>query len=79
MFSMENPIVTAIALILVVHIVSRVLSTVTNLKPSLPEICASWNKNYVMEITLFCSVIVLHYGYQRFANYRMGGNLLPTL
>lgn len=66
---------TAVALIVVVHIVSFVLSKVTSLKPSLPEICASWNKNYVMEITLGISVVVLHLLFEKFGintAYKMG-------
>lgn len=53
-------VICALALIGVVHIVSFLLSKMTTLKPSLPEICATWNQNHVMEITLLISAITLH-------------------
>lgn len=57
---LAEAVICAIALIVVVHIVSFLLSKTTTLKPSLPEICATWNQNYVMEITLAISAILLH-------------------
>lgn len=29
-------------------------------KPSLPDVCASWNKNYIMEINLFIAGFLFH-------------------
>lgn len=52
-------VIMGLALILVVHLTSRIIS-LFNLKPTLPEICATWNDKYVMEITLFAAGFILH-------------------
>ena len=52
---------TGVALIASVYVVSHILKMlVPTLKPSLPEICSTWNENYVMEITLVGAAIALH-------------------
>ena len=52
-------VVVGICLILFVYIASFIVSKF-NLKPSLPEICATWNDKYVMEITLFVAGFLFH-------------------
>jgi hypothetical protein len=52
-------IFVGLSLIVFVYISSGIVSNF-NLKPSLPEICASWNQKYVMEITLFVAGFLFH-------------------
>lgn len=33
-------------------------------KPSLPEICSSWNDNYIMEVNLFLAGFLFHIAFQ---------------
>ena len=33
-------------------------------KPSLPEICSSWNENYIMEVNLFLAGFLFHIALQ---------------
>jgi len=33
-------------------------------KPSLPDICKSWNKNYIMEINLFLAGFLMHFVFE---------------
>ena len=33
-------------------------------KPSLPEICSSWNQNYIMEVNLFMAGFLFHIAFQ---------------
>lgn len=33
-------------------------------KPSLPEICSSWNENYIMEVNLFMAGFLFHVVFQ---------------
>ncbi len=52
-------IVVGLLLIVVVYIVSFPVRML-KLSPELPEVCKTWNKNYVMEITLFLSGLIFH-------------------
>jgi hypothetical protein len=40
-------------MIVFVYLSAYAVSFSKNLKPSLPEICSTWNQNYIMEITVF--------------------------
>jgi hypothetical protein len=54
-------VLVGIFLIIIVYVISAVLAR-TNLKPMLPEICGTWNKNHIMEINLFLSGFLFHIG-----------------
>lgn len=56
-------IFVGLALIAFVYISSWIISNF-NLKPSLPEICASWNQKHVMEITLFLAGFLFHVSFE---------------
>lgn len=55
-------------LILVGSVVGGILSMF--FKVSLPEICKSWNKNHIMELSLFFSGFIAYYTFSTFKLYR---------
>ncbi len=69
---LTESVIMGLLLIIFVHISSRIVS-MFNLKPSLPEICATWNEKYVMEITLFLAGFVLHMLYKTYLHGLMVG------
>jgi len=40
--------------------IAGIISKVVTKKPSLPEICKSWNQFYIMEVTLIIAGILFH-------------------
>lgn len=53
-------IVVGIITIIVGTLSGKILSTYTNSNVMLPEVCNSWNKNYVMEKSLFLTGFLTH-------------------
>jgi hypothetical protein len=51
--------IVGILLIIFTYFVSFILHH-TEFKPTLPTICNQWNKNHIMEITLFISGFLFH-------------------
>ena len=51
-------IITGLVFILLGVIMSHIFK---NLKPELPKECEEWNKNYVMEVSLFFTGFVFRY------------------
>lgn len=54
-----------VILVLFVYLSSFIVSKF-NLKPSLPEICSTWNEKYVMEITIFLAGFLFHVVFEAF-------------
>ena len=52
-------IIVGLLLIIFTYIAASIVHFM-GLKPVLPSICDSWNKNYVMEVTLFLSGFLFH-------------------
>lgn len=50
--------VVGLVLIVLTYVVSIPLSF---MKPSLPEVCASWNSGHIMELTLFLAGFLFHF------------------
>jgi hypothetical protein len=58
----QEAVVVGITIALIGTLVSWVLSKVT--KTHLPPVCDDWNKNFIMEITLFFVGFIAHIGFE---------------
>jgi len=56
-------IVVGISVALFGTVVSFVFS-ISPLKVSLPPVCKDWNKNYIMELSLFLTGFLLHFMFE---------------
>ena len=74
MFS-TNPTVRSIILLSIFGVLTIVLGYIVNLflsplfKISLPDVCQNWNKNYIMEMSLFFTGILLTLVVMLFCGY----------
>ena len=61
-----NNLKQAIIMGIVVTIVGNIVGFLVgkSLAVPLPKVCKSWNKNYVMEICLFLTGVIIYYGYK---------------
>lgn len=59
---LTEAIVLGIVIVMIGSIISFVISKF--FKNDLPPVCKDWNKNYVMEISLFLTGFVTHFVYK---------------
>ncbi len=55
-------ITVGLGLVIVGTIVSWVMSKISNTE--LPPVCKDWNKNYIMEISLFLTGVIAHFAFE---------------
>lgn len=56
-------VVVGFLLIIFVYVASAIVSLM-GLKPSLPDICKTWNKNHIMEISVFLAGALFHLSFE---------------
>lgn len=52
-------IIVGIILIPITYVAGVISKQIVN-RPSLPEVCQTWNENYIMEINLFLAGFLFH-------------------